>query len=566
MARKSRKATGVQVVSSTVTEAVYNTALYIRLSIMDSGKKDSESIINQQELLESYIAQRSEFKLYDIFIDNGETGVDFMRPAWSSLMKECRAGKVDCIVIKDLSRLGRNYIETGDYLERIFPMMGIRLIAVTDNYDNLNLTNGERLVSGLKNLVNDIYAKDISRKVCAAMRTKQKNGEFIGSLACYGYLKDSQNKNKLVINPETAPVVRQIFEWKAEGVGNTTICQRLEAQGVPSPSKYKYLKGIVKSPKFANRVWIAESVARILRNTTYLGHMSQGKHKGALYESKPLKEVRRDDWIIVENTHESIVSQELFDTVNTVLEEKNVQYKETYGRHNHLKRPSSVLQGLVFCAECGKALKRLNSVNNKKDKISWHYECRLYKSLKHCAKKSIGEADLYDAVYGAIKLQLQACGDISSVIDKLNHEHSYKAGLSRYDAEIEDAEKEIRRIESLRKAIFEDYATKLITASEYKFANEKYTADADKLQEHLKQAKLARSQHSQDTSVNNKWLATFKKFIDDKELTTEMTKTLIERIDVHEGHNIEIAFRYQDEFVALSSMLNKNLGVSEVAM
>jgi len=151
-------------------------------------------------------------------------------------------------------------------------------------------------------IITHSYAKDISRKVCAAMLAKQKKGEFVGATACYGYMKDS--KNRLIVNPETAPIVQQIFEWKAEGVGNTTICQRLEAQGIPSPNKYKYLNGVLKKPKFANNVWIAESIATILRNTMYLGHMSQGKRKEALYAGRPVSEVNREEWIIVENTHE----------------------------------------------------------------------------------------------------------------------------------------------------------------------------------------------------------------------------------------------------------------------
>jgi len=300
---------------------------------MDSGKREGESIINQQELLEHYITKHPELTLKKVFIDNGKTGVDFCRPAWNELMQECRAGKINCIVVKDLSRLGRNYIETGDYLERIFPMLSIRLIAVNDCYDNTSLDNGAWLISGLKNLVNDIYARDISRKVCAAMRIKQKNGDFIGASAAYGYLKDSCNKSKLVVNPETAHVVRQIFEWKAESVGNIAICRWLSTQDIPSPSKYKYQKNILKNPKFAYSTWIPETISKIIRNTTYLGHMSQGKVKEALYESKPRRKIKREDWIVVKNTHEPIVTQELFDAANAVIDERRRKYNGVIAKY-----------------------------------------------------------------------------------------------------------------------------------------------------------------------------------------------------------------------------------------
>jgi len=547
MARTSRKAAAQTIVPNSVA-TTYSTALYIRLSIMDSGKKDGESIINQQEMLEQYIASRPELALREIFVDNGETGVDFHRPAWTDLMNKCHAGKINCIVLKDLSRLGRNYIETGDYLERIFPMLGVRLIAVTDGYDSLSLTNGERLVSSLKNLVNDIYAKDISRKVCAAMLTKQKNGEFIGGAACYGYLKDEGNKNKLVLNPETAPIVRQIFEWKAEGLGNTVISQRLESLGTPSPNKYKYLKGILHKPKFADSVWIPETIARLLRNTAYLGHMSQGKMKEALYAGQPKREMKRENWIIVENTHEPIVSQELFDAANAVLNTRKAHYDANYGKHNHLDKTTSILQGQVFCAECGRALKRRSNVNRKTNQVSWSYECRMFKTHKTCAKKSISESDLYAAVYEAIRVQLDICVDVSGAIDKLNRESSYKSRLARHDAQIEEIEKELRRITTLKRAVYEDYVAKLLTASEYQFANNKYNADIAEQSERLEIAKNTREEFSANTTTKNRWFATYSRFADCKELTADMAKVLVERIDVHEGHKIEVVFKFRDEY------------------
>jgi DNA invertase Pin-like site-specific DNA recombinase len=207
---------------------------------------------------------------------------------------------VNCIVVKDLSRLGRNYIEVGDYLERVLPGLGVRVIAVNDGYDSLTLTGSGHIVLGLRNLVNDIYSKDISRKICAALRVKQSNGDFIGSAAAYGFLKDVHNRNRLIINPETAPVVKQIFEWKAAGIGNIEICRLLEAQGVPSPGKYKFIKGIYKSPRFADSTWIPETIARILRHSVYLGHMKQGGGE-----------------IVVRDTHEAIITTELFDKVSS---------------------------------------------------------------------------------------------------------------------------------------------------------------------------------------------------------------------------------------------------------
>ena len=331
MARKTRKA---QDEKPTVS-SVYNTALYVRLSVIDSSRNDSESIINQEELLRRYVAVCPELTLKESFIDSGKSGVNFDRPAWNDLLRECRKGNINCIVIKDLSRLGRNCIETGDYLERILPMLGVRLIAVNDCYDSLSLTNGERLVSNLKNLVNDIYAKDISRKVLASIHTKQKNGEFTGSFAAYGYLKDPEGPNKIILNPDTAPIVRRIFEMKAAGLGNGAICKNLNNEGTPCPNRYRYVKGLTRNKRYENCIWIISTVAEILRNPLYLGHMTQGKFRVSLCEGKEKRKIKRDEWIVVPDTHEAIVSQELFDLVSAVLDERTEYYKTHRYKRNH---------------------------------------------------------------------------------------------------------------------------------------------------------------------------------------------------------------------------------------
>jgi len=257
MARKSRK---TSIPPAAVT---YSTAIYLRLSVKN------ESLLNQQQLLEQYLTNHPEFTLRKIFTDNGETGTNFKRPAWNALIQECKHGNINCIIIKDLSRLGRNYIETGDYLERVLPTLGVRLIAVSDGYDSQNLTNNARLISNIKNLVNDFYAKDISRKVIAAIRTKQKRGQFVGSLPPYGYSKEPGGK--LIINPDTAPIVRRIFEMKAAGLGNALICKKLNSENIPCPNRYRYLTGQAQSNKYENTIWIASTIAAILQNPAYHG-------------------------------------------------------------------------------------------------------------------------------------------------------------------------------------------------------------------------------------------------------------------------------------------------------
>ena len=568
MARKSRKDQTAQPIIPLSTAALfYNTAIYARLSVMDSGRNEGESIANQQELLNHYIAGHPELILKETFIDNGETGTNFNRPAWTDLIHECRKGNINCIVIKDLSRLGRNYIETGDYLERIFPLLGVRLIAVNDGYDSLNLTNGERLVSNLKNLVNDIYAKDISRKVIAAMRTKQKNGEFLGGYAAYGYLKDPADPKKIVVNPDTAPVVRMIFEMKAEGMGNGTICKNLNNEDVPCPNRYRYVKGLTQNNKYENCIWIISTVAEILRNPLYIGHMTQGKMRVALCEGKEKRKTKRDEWIIVHNTHEAIVSQELFDRANAVFDKRAEKYKENRYKYDDdkLGRSDLLLYGVAFCADCGKALARRKFTKSGNSNPRWYFGCKRQIDLNACTKKYIFETDLYEAVYYAIRTQVQRYVDVIGVLEKLNRDNSYKSRLMRYNAEIEELEKDMRRISSLRQAVYEDYAGKLLTVSEYQYANEKYNGEMDLQRSRLESVKQERAEYSTNTEQANKWVAAFSKFMEEKALTLEMVQAMVKRVEVSDLDRVSVDFKFRDEFESLVAVVVENSNETEVA-
>ncbi|GHV33401.1 resolvase [Clostridia bacterium] len=553
MARKSRKQ-GAEQAAPIVSEVTFNTALYVRLSVLDSGKKDGESIVNQQDMLERYIAERPEFTLKAVYVDNGETGVDFLRPAWNDLIADCKSGKINAIILKDLSRLGRNYIETGEYLEKIFPLLGVRLIAVNDLYDNLHLTNNERLISGLKNLVNDIYAKDISRKSAAALAIKQKNGEFIGDYAAYGYLKDPADKHRLIVDTETAPIVRQIFQWKAEGVGTSQICRRLNDAGVFSPPRYRLEKGITKSDKYRNNVWQVTTINAILENPVYLGHIAQHKNVGALHEGKGRSRAKAADWVVVENMHEPVVTQEVFDLAKTVMANRTAQYKSAGGKFAHFTAPEQLLAGLVFCADCGKSLLRYKQVTGGGTKCDWIYLCRSYEMIKECTKKSIYQTDLERAVYDAIRLEIEKCADIGGIIDKLNRESGHKSRLARYEKEIEDCERELKRIATLKQGVYEDYAAKILTVSEYQFATEKYNADTVKLQARLDSANESKTRFSQSSTPANKWLAAFRRFMDAKELTAEMAQALVERVEVSDYNKVHIIFKFRDEYKAIAEV------------
>lgn len=321
MARKSR-IPDKQIADIQTLRRNYQTGLYVRLSVLNGGKKDSDSVKTQEAILRNFIEEKSEFSLFSVYIDNGETGVNFERDEFERLIDDVKSGRVDCIIVKDLSRFGRNYIEAGEYLEKIFPIMGVRFIAINDHYDSIDPSTSDTLTMHLKNLVNDIYARDISRKICPVLRSKQEKGAFIGAWAPYGYQKSETNRHQLVIDEKAAPVVRDIFRWRYEGWSYSDIVRELRAQGIPSPSRRRYEEGIIKDKNLAGAIWKVTTVRRILSRQVYIGHMVQGQKQSALWKGQKQTVLPEAEWVMVPNTHQAIIDEELFFAVQKMNEKR----------------------------------------------------------------------------------------------------------------------------------------------------------------------------------------------------------------------------------------------------
>lgn len=299
----------------------YCTAAYIRLSREDGDKAESDSIMNQKEMLRTYVENHGELVFKDFYVDDGYSGTNFSRPGFQKMMRDIERGEIDCIVVKDLSRFGRDYIETGRYLERYFPEKGVRFIAVADRIDSLERTYN--LFLPLKNILNEQYARDISEKVHATMRSKQKSGQFIGAFAAYGYRKDPENKNHLLVDEQAASIVRKIFTEYMEGKSIREIAEELNAQKIPSPSAYKKQKG----QKFRNgknisedQPWTYSGVCRILHSELYTGAMVQGKKEQYMHRRQ--RQCRPEEWIVVKGTHEALIEPDLWKMVQSKLRER----------------------------------------------------------------------------------------------------------------------------------------------------------------------------------------------------------------------------------------------------
>lgn len=311
-----------------VQAEVFSAALYIRLSKEDSGKNNQNTVENQIALLKDFVEAKRDIRVYDTYIDNGFSGTDFGRPAFQRMMEDARQGNINCIIVKDLSRFGRSYLEIGNYLENVFPFLELRFISVTDHFDTFAASSrkGGALSGGieipLKNIINEIYAKDISRKVGSAIEIKKREGRYGGGVAPYGYMKSKTVKGKYEVDREAAEVVHYIFRLRSEGHGYCSIVKILNEQGIKSPSAHRFEKGIAKNQRMQGTLWKTYAIKDMLRDEVYLGNMVRGKTHSAMYKGEKRHPVPRSEWMIVEGTHEPIISKELFDAVQEVNRKK----------------------------------------------------------------------------------------------------------------------------------------------------------------------------------------------------------------------------------------------------
>lgn len=330
------------------TNQTYLCASYSRLSQDDGDKEESNSIVNQKALIRDFMSEYPELQLVEEYADDGFSGVNFERPDFKRMMQDVKSQRINCIIVKDLSRFGRNYIETGKYLEQVFPFLGVRFIAINDSIDTSRAqSDAEQFILPFKNLFNDSYCKDISTKVRSQLAIKRKNGDFVGSFASYGYVKDPGNHNQLIIDPEAAEVVRSIFTWKIQGLSAERISDKLNSLGVLCPMEYKRLHGMKVSTNFRTNdkaKWSPVSVLRILKNELYVGVTTQGKTTTPSYKIKRLVEKPESEWDRVEGTHEAIISQDVFDAVQMLL------MRDT--RISPDEDQVYLFSGFLCCADC----------------------------------------------------------------------------------------------------------------------------------------------------------------------------------------------------------------------
>lgn len=552
MARVSRKRKSLP--EAAAASRIWRTALYVRLSVEDNGK-DADSIENQIALLESYVFGCPDLSTAGLFVDNGYTGTNFHRPQFQQMMEAVQAGVIDCIVVKDLSRLGRNYIETSQFIEKICPFYGLRFIAVNDGFDTAAVTDTAQLSMALSNIVNDYYAKDISRKVTSALQTKMEQGDYIGNYAPHGYCKDPGNKNHLVIDPETAPVIRQIFQWRSEGVSYMGINRRLNESGIPSPGQYRLEHGIETNNNRKGRpvLWNKHMVTEILKNVVYIGHLAQKKGSQCLYAGIPYHITSEDEWIIVEHTHEPIIGTELFETVQKINRESAERSKANSGKYDYLPREKNIFGKKLTCAECGAVIKLHRSFNRLRDKAYFMFKCPTYAEhgSKGCSDVKMRKPDLDIAVFSFIKAQMAVFVDMESTLKRLLAVKTGKVEQGRSASKRRLLQQKLENKKSILSGLYVDYKEGLLSRQDYLFTRESVDADIRMIETELAEQESASSQTHDLLAGEMKWQYMVQRYQNATELSPEMVEAFVETIKLHQDGSLDIKLNYMDEFAAL---------------
>lgn len=542
-----------------MSEKIFRTAIYARLSKEDGDKEESNSIVSQKEICRKYISEHEDLKLVKIYVDDGYSGVSADRPGFIEMLDAVRSKKIDAVICKDLSRFARNYIDGGKYLEKVFPSLGVRFIAVNDGYDSVTGNQSTNsIIVPFKNLMNDSYCSDISVKIRTNLNAKRHRGEFVGAFAPYGYMKDPTDKNHLVVDEYAGDIVRKIFSLFKDGYSVGRIAEWLNDNGVMSPMEYKISSGLNYYSAFRRRTearWSYITVRRILMNEVYIGMLVQGKRGTPNYKVKVIQERDESEWVSVENNHEPLVSYEDFMSVKEMLG------RDMRSASNDTE--DNVFSGFLFCGDCGQPMIR-NAVKSKGKKY-YYYICSTNRRREGCKSHSISAGLLEKAVLGAVKTQIGEVLDISEALDYIDRLPSTDRAGFNYETQIERLEDEIDKSKRLKRRTYEDLTDGVITKKEYFEFRKQYDCFIEEKSEALARVIKERDEASLAGDTERAWVALFREYDGIEKLTHRVLMALVDKIFIYEDHTVEVEFKYGDEFCRARDVVKRHGDMSALA-
>mgnify|MGYP005765714763 FL=1 len=521
-----------------MTEKTYNVGIYCRLSNDDERDGESVSIENQKLLLQSYVRQMG-WNEIDVYIDDGYTGTNFNRPGVQRLIEDAKAKRINLILVKDLSRFGRNYIEIGQYTDYLFPSIGCRFVALNNGVDTES-NNGSTDVMCFLNLFNEFYSRDTSKKVKAVKRACAENGKFMGTYPAYGYKRDNEDKHHLVIDEDTAPIVRRIFSMRATGMGFTGIAAQLNEEGIPSPGMLYYQRRGKADPRRVNHKWVGETVKHLIRNEVYIGNMVQGKTGTVSYKNKKLISKPEDEWIRVEGTHEPIISQEIWDTVQGIDQKRVRKNAASDGIR-------SVFTGLVYCAECGFKMRNHTEKFTYKDGSPGRYSSFICGNYARSGKSACTIHTIYENVLEQIVLEdIREKARFAAHDPEMLAQHILRLKDKEAQSHRTSCEQELKAVktrldelERLMQSLYEDKYSGTVPQSVFQTLMRKYETERVEKAAALPELELKLKAHMENRQDAGRWTEIIRQYTEITKLDESMLFALVDRIEVGEAQKVK---------------------------
>lgn len=557
MARKSRQAqqqASALGTSNTVAKMVpanstpvYKAGIYARLSVYDLARDRSDTMENQIALLENYVEQQPDIVLADLYIDNGRTGTTFNRPEFLRLMDDVKSGKITCIIVKDLSRFGRNYLETGYYLQKVFPQYNLRFIAVNDQYDSLT-ADPDSLAISMKNIINDYYSKDISRKVSSSFDLKKSQGVYSWGHPPYGYVRNKENPTQLEFDTEVEPYVHLMFRWALDGVPIHRIAKNLTEMQAPTYQRLAHIRSNGHTKRKGSDEWAHRTVMQILMNQTYAGDFVGNKSYDRKYDKANARFfIPEDEWMIIPNTHPAYIDREdYFRLKERMLSDRQERSQILKEMKTTPVNFENKFQGIIFCGECQRRI----SLRGQRDMKTLYraFYCKGKRDQFHKGHKpfSIDVDTMELTVLWQLNLQIKYALDADAFLKRFSLEEASSRLKARRQAEVNMLRAKAADIKKRRSQTFEDFSNALIDEDVYRIQMDKLGREQDLVAVQIEQAKKRRDSVDTYFTVDNKWLRKFVETGGQNELNKELVHNLIERIDIYHDKRIKITYNFSD--------------------
>lgn len=552
MARKSRRNKNTETENnqkiSIKSGRLIDAAAYIRLSVENGGNETDETLVVQQMLVEKYIEEHPDLRLAGTYVDNGFSGTDFERPGFLRLMEDVRSGKIQCIVVKDLSRFGRDYLETGYYLETILPRLNIRFIAITDDYDNSRKQDRENISVPLKNMINALYAKDMSKKILAAKEAQRKKGNVTLSKVAFGY-KRSEDRRRQEVDEEIAPFVRMIFQWYRMGVSKKKIADRLNLMGIVTPGQ-REKTGEVRVPLDQTK-WRADTVEKVLNNPTYAGDIVTGKLKQSLYKGIKQHRTSPEDWNIQKDMHTPMVARDDYEELRERADktkEKTKGWRTKYGKDREKYR--DCFPGMVRCGDCGRPMYCVRYTHDYEtnEKMGIYYNCSAQNYPEQYCGQKVEENLLKIVVMDQIQLLIKSMCDRKKLLEKMRSSTNEKNVFYEAGAKVRALERKIVQAEEKNTTLYEHFVSGIVEKEDFDLMKEQYIRELQNLREELQTAKQHQRMLEMKADKYMDMVSNLEKYLDSRSFDEKLVQELVEYVEVYQNGNIHVCFKCDDKF------------------